>query len=53
MKRSAPISFRIEPDLKEALLRLAKSDSRSLSAMIELILKRYVAAECRKPKKAK
>lgn len=38
MVRTAPISFRIEPALKEALEKAAKEDMRSLSSMIEKIL---------------
>jgi hypothetical protein len=38
MVRTAPISFRIEPVLKEALEKAAKEDMRSLSSMVEKIL---------------
>ncbi len=38
MTRSAPISFRIEPELKEALERAAKEDMRSVSSMVEKVL---------------
>ena len=38
MVRSAPISFRIEPELKEALERAAKEDMRSVSSLIEKVL---------------
>jgi predicted transcriptional regulator len=45
MKKTAPLSHRLPPDLKEALQRLADADSRSLTNYIELVLKRHVAAE--------
>ena len=38
MTKSAPISFRIEQELKEALERAAKDDMRSLSSLIEKLL---------------
>ena len=40
--RSAPISFRIDTGLKQQLEKLAQEDNRSLSAMIEIILRQYV-----------
>jgi len=45
MKKSAPISFRITQELKDALARLAKADRRSLSAYIELALEAHVEAK--------
>jgi hypothetical protein len=47
--RDAPISFRIEPELKEALMGLAKAERRSLSGYIMLVLEEHVQA--RKPAK--
>ncbi len=38
MGKTAPISFRIDPELKDALERAAKDDMRSLSSMVEKIL---------------
>ena len=38
------LCFRIEPDLRAAVERLAKADRRSISAFIENVLAEYVAA---------
>lgn len=40
--KTAPISFRIAPDLKRKLEDMAAKESRSLSSMIEIILKAQV-----------
>ena len=53
MKKTAPISFRIRPDLKAALERLAAADRRSLSAYIELALERHVEETGGKGKSAR
>jgi len=38
------ISFRIRPDIKEALQELANKDRRSLSSYIELALEAHIEA---------
>jgi len=40
-KRTSMCSFRIEPQLKEELLAIAKQSSRSLSSLIEEVLKDF------------
>lgn len=46
------ISFKVKPDLKEALQTLAKQDHRTLSSYIELALTNHVA-KARKAAKGK
>jgi len=41
-KKLEPISIRLEPDVKAALLELAEADDRTLSAFINRILRQYV-----------
>jgi predicted transcriptional regulator len=50
MKKTAPISFRIKPELKDDLTKLAAADRRSLSAYIELALEAHVDATKKKRK---
>ena len=38
------LCFRIDPNLKAALARLAEAERRSVSALIEKVLAEYVAA---------
>lgn len=38
MERTAPISFRVTPELKAALEKAAAADSRSLSSLIMKVL---------------
>jgi predicted transcriptional regulator len=38
------VSFRIRPDIKEGLQRLAKADRRTLSAYIEIVLDQHLEA---------
>jgi predicted transcriptional regulator len=45
MKKTAPISFRIQEGLKKDLQALADADRRSLSAYIELALEAHVERE--------
>jgi hypothetical protein len=40
--KSSPIGFRVEPELKEALERAAKADDRSVSSLVERILKQWL-----------
>ncbi|CAO3425843.1 ribbon-helix-helix protein, CopG family [Azospirillum argentinense] len=42
MARTAPLGFRIEPELKEALERAAKDDDRSVSSLVERVLKAWL-----------
>lgn len=46
------ISFKVKPELKEALQALAKQDHRTLSSYIELALTNHVL-KARKPAKGK
>jgi hypothetical protein len=39
MRKDAPLAFRIEPELKKRLLKVAKQESRSLSQICEMFLK--------------
>lgn len=41
MAKTHPLGFRVEPQLKAALERLAKEDRRSLSSLIENVLTDY------------
>jgi predicted transcriptional regulator len=50
MSKTAAISVRVEPDLKEALERLAEADRRSLASYVEGVLEAHV--EKAKTKKA-
>jgi predicted transcriptional regulator len=49
MKKSAPLSIRITPTLKEALERLAEADKRSLASYVEIALQAHVDSADRKP----
>lgn len=42
MKKTAPLSIRIKPDLKAALEALAQADRRPLSSYVELALEEHV-----------
>ena len=42
MNKTVPFSMRLDPDLKDALQRLAEADHRSLTNMVEKILAEYV-----------
>ncbi|MDI6027110.1 hypothetical protein QBK99_13015 [Corticibacterium sp. UT-5YL-CI-8] len=42
MTKTHPLGFRIERDLKEALIKAAKEDHRSVSSMVELIIARWL-----------
>ncbi len=44
MAKTAALSFRIEPELKEALQQLATADDRTLANYIERVLKEHVEA---------
>lgn len=38
-----PLNVRIAPDLRAALIRLAKEENRPLSNLVETVLKQYAA----------
>jgi hypothetical protein len=40
--KSAPIGFRIDDEIKEALKKAAAADDRSVSAMVTIILRDYL-----------
>ena len=40
MSKTHPLGFRIERDIKEALVQAAKEDHRSVSSLVELVLAR-------------
>lgn len=42
MVRSAPLGFRVEPELKASLERAAKDDDRSVSSLVERILRAWL-----------
>lgn len=48
MKKTAPLSIRITPDLKTSLERLAEADKRSLAGYVEIALQAHVDAVDRK-----
>ncbi|SFI84577.1 hypothetical protein [Albimonas pacifica] len=45
MAKSAPIGFRIDPEIKAALERAAKDDDRSLSSLVTIILRDWLRAK--------
>ena len=42
MAKTNPLGFRIEPELKDALVRAAKDDRRSVSSMVEIIIEKWL-----------
>ncbi len=50
MVKDAPLSFRVEADLKAALEKAAKDDRRSVSSMTEKILEEWLKAKGYIPK---
>lgn len=44
MTKSEALAFRVSPELKQALQRLATADDRSLSSYIERLLRAHVDA---------
>jgi predicted transcriptional regulator len=53
MKKTAPLSIRITPDLKEALETLAAADRRPLSSYVQLALEEHVARQQASVRKGK
>lgn len=42
MTKTHPLGFRIERELKEALVHAAKDDHRSVSSLVELIVAKWL-----------
>lgn len=42
MSKTHPLGFRIERDLKEALIKAAKDDRRSVSSLVEIIIEDWL-----------
>ena len=42
MSKTHPLGFRIERHLKEALVRAAKDDRRSVSSLVEIVLEKWL-----------
>jgi hypothetical protein len=42
MSKTHPLGFRIERDLKEALVKAAKEDHRSVSSLVELVIAKWL-----------
>ena len=42
MARTNPLGVRVEPEIKEALEKAAKDDDRSISSLVERILKSWL-----------
>lgn len=51
MRKTVPLSHRLDPDLKEKLQRLADADRRSLTNYIEIVLEKHVSDLDRKTRK--
>jgi predicted transcriptional regulator len=49
MSKTAPLSFRLDPDLKQRLQDLALADRRSLTNYIELVLEQHALEQTHKP----
>jgi len=45
MSKTHPLGFRIERDLKEALIRAAKDDRRSVSSLVEIIIEDWLVSK--------
>ena len=43
MPRAVPMSFRIDPAIREALLRAATDDDRSVTKLVDRILRAWLA----------
>lgn len=42
MSKTHPLGFRIEREIKEALVIAAKDDHRSVSSLVELVLEKWL-----------
>lgn len=42
MSKTHPLGFRIERHLKEALVKAAKDDHRSVSSLVEILIEKWL-----------
>jgi hypothetical protein len=42
MVKTHPLGFRVDPEIKEAIEKAARADDRSVSSMVERILKEWL-----------
>jgi len=42
MSKTHPLGFRIEREIKEALVKAAKDDHRSVSSLVELVIAKWL-----------
>lgn len=42
MSKTHPLGFRIERDIKEALVKAAKEDHRSVSSLVEMVIAKWL-----------
>jgi len=42
MSKTHPLGFRIERELKEALVRAARDDRRSVSSLVEILIENWL-----------
>lgn len=42
MSKTHPLGFRIEREIKEALVKAAKDDHRSVSSLVEMVLAKWL-----------
>ena len=45
MAKTVPMSFRLDPDLKAKLQKLADQDRRSLTNYVEVLLEKHISAQ--------
>ena len=50
MAKTHPLGFRVEPEIKAALERAAKDDDRSVSSLVERVLKAWLVERGYLPK---
>jgi hypothetical protein len=53
MVKRAALAFRIDEDLKAELEKAAKADSRSVSSLVDKILREWLAAQPKQGKRKK
>jgi predicted DNA-binding protein len=46
-RKTAPLSIRVRPEIKETLERLATADRRSLASYVEIILEQHIERRTR------
>ena len=51
MMRKTTFQFRIDPELKDKLARLARQDQRSQSQMVEIAVQQFIQREWDTPKR--